>query len=663
VAVSIRQGTGNYWDADGGFDSATEVFLPATGTTSWSFPWPATNFPADGLYTIRARATDASTNANQAFDSNTFTFDDPEPPTLLSPTDGEVITDTTPDFDWTNVDGSVVTYQIQVFDGLCSSNPFGGTPDIDESISGSAFTPGTGLALGTYCWRVRATSDGVTTDWSDPFDFTLIAPDTTAPTVAITHGANGSTYNSTSWVPPCSTAVTGDICGTAADTSGISLVEVSIRRGTGNYWDGTGFTSGTELFHTATGTTAWSLPFPTSSFPAAGQYTVRARATDASPALNQAYASNTFTYDGTLPTSTIVFPGDGSIHTITSWDENAEEACNELVFEGFCGTADGSGTPVASVALTLRKNGTTPLYWNPDATPAFDSLVPISLDADLDGNGLVELDDWSYDFPASFFTAGEYTLESRATDAAGNVEATDTATFTIRGNTGTGGSGGGSTPTPTPTSTPTTVTTPTPTVTATSTPTPSPTPVTTPTPSPSPSPTVPDDEVLGKVLRRCKAYARSLGLNLIRGTPRPDVMWGTNQPDLFCARQGNDWAKGFKGGDIFWMGAGDDIAYGGLGKDKLRGRGGHDLLVGDRGKDIFTGGPGEDLLKGGIGNDELHGQRGADTVVGGSGDDHVGGGAGKDECRGGSGVDKFRSCELGDLSPGVEGALKLLGVG
>jgi hypothetical protein len=38
------------------------VFLPATGTTSWNFAFPASNFPANANYTIRVRATDRAGN-------------------------------------------------------------------------------------------------------------------------------------------------------------------------------------------------------------------------------------------------------------------------------------------------------------------------------------------------------------------------------------------------------------------------------------------------------------------------------------------------------------------------------------------------------------------------------------------------------------------------
>jgi len=65
------------------------------------------------------------------------------------------------------------------------------------------------------------------------------------------------------------------ISGTASDSNTITQVELSIFDGT-NYWDGAGFNSSTEVFHTASGTNNWSYL----SLLPPGTYTVHARATD-----------------------------------------------------------------------------------------------------------------------------------------------------------------------------------------------------------------------------------------------------------------------------------------------------------------------------------------------------------------------------------------------
>ena len=89
----------------------------------------------------------------------------------------------------------------------------------------------------------------------------------------------------------------GAITGTAADGngSGVETVQVSIRRGTGNYWDGTGFNSVSEQFVAATGTTQWTLALTAASLSAGGPYTVHSRASD--------YSGNT----ESGPTATFTF--------------------------------------------------------------------------------------------------------------------------------------------------------------------------------------------------------------------------------------------------------------------------------------------------------------------------------------------------------------------
>jgi hypothetical protein len=82
VDVSVLQAaTSKYWDGVG-FNSATQVFVPATGTTSWSLAFAAANFPADGSYTVSSRTVDGAGN-NSTVASATFTMNaSPHPKTL-----------------------------------------------------------------------------------------------------------------------------------------------------------------------------------------------------------------------------------------------------------------------------------------------------------------------------------------------------------------------------------------------------------------------------------------------------------------------------------------------------------------------------------------------------------------------------------------------------
>ena len=86
------------------------------------------------------------------------------------------------------------------------------------------------------------------------------------PTIVLVHGAwaDGSGWNA-----GCATA---GFCGTYSDaTSGVQTVEISIRQGAGNYWEGSSFASAGEVWNTTTLSAGdWSFAFAAGSFPADG---------------------------------------------------------------------------------------------------------------------------------------------------------------------------------------------------------------------------------------------------------------------------------------------------------------------------------------------------------------------------------------------------------
>ena len=130
-------------------------------------------------------------------------------------------------------------------------------------------------AAGSYAVRVRATDNAGNV--SSPTTTTFVY-DNTNPSSTVTFPVANASYTTTSWNAGCSTS---GVCGTASDAvAGVQKVEISIRRGSASYWNGTSFSSTTEVFFTATGTTAWAFAFPASNFPASANYTIRVRATD-----------------------------------------------------------------------------------------------------------------------------------------------------------------------------------------------------------------------------------------------------------------------------------------------------------------------------------------------------------------------------------------------
>ena len=93
------------------------------------------------------------------------------------------------------------------------------------------------------------------------------------------------------------------------------------------------------------------------------------------------------------------------------------------------------------------------------------------------------------------------------------------------------------------------------------------------------------------VLRLCNPRPRGLQLNWIctrTGTPRNDVISGTQGLDSLCGRAG---------------------------RDLLRGRGGNDRLWGHRDRDVLVGGSGNDILDPGSSIDRVQGDDGADRLL------------------------------------------------
>ncbi len=272
----------------------TSPELNATGLTSSDYT-PAANL-ADGTYCWRVRANDEDGGTSAFSTTRNVTIDTvaPATPSLVSPAANALTNDNTPTFDWSDVtDPSGVTYRLQVAAGTACT--FGATAIDEAGITPSSHAPATSLADGTYCWRVRA-DDGATNS-SAYTTGRLVRIDATAPTSTVAFPAGGS-HDAFTWNAGCATALTGDVCGAAADAGPavISLVQIALKNSAGLYWTGVGnaFTSPTAVWLSASGTTSWNCLVPFSAFPAAGSYTISSRATDSAGNVQTALASNTF---------------------------------------------------------------------------------------------------------------------------------------------------------------------------------------------------------------------------------------------------------------------------------------------------------------------------------------------------------------------------------
>lgn len=95
--------------------------------------------------------------------------------------------------------------------------------------------------------------------------------------------------------------------------------------------------------------------------------------------------------------------------------------------------------------------------------------------------------------------------------------------------------------------------------------------------------------------------------NMIAGTNRRDVLFGT---------EGRDQIDGMRGNDVIFAGEGNDLITGGRGRDKIFGGEGNDDIDAGRGNDAVFAGAGDDIIRAGDGRrDFVFGGEGADTFV------------------------------------------------
>jgi subtilisin family serine protease len=154
-------------DDDSGFGSPEVDETPSQSEYTPGSPLPA------GYYLWRVRG-EADSCQGLWSPVRSFTVKAaPAAPGLSSPSNGSETCDTTPYLTW-NWLAEATSYQIQV-DG----NPGFTSPEVDDTISGTAYTVDPALSPDTYHWRVRAHNSCGWGPWSLVWSFTI--PDTVNP--------------------------------------------------------------------------------------------------------------------------------------------------------------------------------------------------------------------------------------------------------------------------------------------------------------------------------------------------------------------------------------------------------------------------------------------------------------------------------------------------
>ena len=153
-------------------DNNADFSSPAVSKTWVSYSYyTMTTSLSKGTYYWRVRSVDANGKMSAWTEPWSFTVATvaPAAPTLVSPSNGAVITDHTPYLDWSKVTASsTVHYQLQV-----DNNADFSSPSVNKTwVSYSYYTVSTSLSHGTYYWRVRAVdASGNKSDWTTAWSF------------------------------------------------------------------------------------------------------------------------------------------------------------------------------------------------------------------------------------------------------------------------------------------------------------------------------------------------------------------------------------------------------------------------------------------------------------------------------------------------------------
>jgi|GEM_PF-321785 len=344
---------------------------------------------ADGSYNITATASDAAGNTSAPSSPVTVIIIDTAAPGAPSVPDLDAASDsgssntdnitnvTTPKFNGT----AAANTTVQLFRGGTISL---GTTTADGSGNWS-LTLSSPLSNGTYSITARATDTaGNTSAASGALSITI---DTTAPPAPTLNSSINSDTGASS-----SDRITSDTTPTISGSTEVN--------GTVELYDGA------TLLGTVTGNQNngnWSFTVPLAKALSDGEHSITARATDT--AGNSVTSTPlVITIDTQKPASTISFPANGGTYNSAAWAAGCATA-------GLCGTADGTGSGVQRVQVTIKRNSDNQ-FWDGSKWQGQSTL--------LNATGTTS---WSYAFAASNLTSGtSYTIQAQATDIAGNLE-------------------------------------------------------------------------------------------------------------------------------------------------------------------------------------------------------------------------------------------------
>jgi hypothetical protein len=322
-------------------------------------PWTACSSPqsysslALGSHSFSVRATDPAGNVdpNPPVDSWAIDTTSNSPVTLTAPADGTVTNDTTPTFSGgASSKNGDITVEI---DDL-----YGDPIEFLAATAANSWSVTTSPALpdGTYtAFASQLGSDGVTTDFSSPIDFTI---DTTPPSVTLSAGPSG--------IGNDNTPTFGGAAGTASGDLGTVTLDV--------YSGGSATGTPVQTIPATVSGGSWSA---TATVLPDGTYTARASQSDSAGNTGQS-VKRTFTIDTVAPhTSITAAPSASTTATTASVGFTSSKTGSTFACSVDGGAWTACSSPSSYHGLTVGQHTfavrATDEAGNVDPTPASSS--------------------------------------------------------------------------------------------------------------------------------------------------------------------------------------------------------------------------------------------------------------------------------------------------
>jgi hypothetical protein len=400
VTLTIQDTTSRTW-WNGAAWQATTASVPATGTSTWTYPWTVSRLTDQHTYAIVATATDAVGNVGTS-SAVTVTTDLSAglPVAVAYPVNGNVY--------GANWSGSLTG---------TANDPSGDLAGVSVEVkdttagtwwNGNAWqaTSTTRTATGTSTWSYPLSAAALTSEHT--YSIKATATDTVGNTgtttttfgyltsgaiVSVAYPANAATYGA-NW--------SGSLSGAVTVTGGLTVTRVTltVRNTTnGTYWNGSSWqASSTSIV--ATGTTSWSAPLTAAQLVNGASYTVTANAVD--NLTNTHAVTVPWTYVTTAPSVVVTYPTGGGTYGSTWGGAIAGTT-----------TASAAGITIAPGATSVAvRDTTTGLWWNGTAFAAATQTF-------LTASGSTT---WTYPLPASALTSSHvYTITASTTDSGANI--------------------------------------------------------------------------------------------------------------------------------------------------------------------------------------------------------------------------------------------------